>query len=211
MPRDSLLFGLAGVFFGVLVGWIIGAQQGPGSAPPAPQAQSEPAQPPAAQTAAPLDEARAAELRATAEGNPRDAQTRVQLANMYFDADRFEEAVRWYEASLEIDPRNANASTDLGVSYYYMNQPDRALQQFERSLAIDPKHSKTLLNIGMVRAFGKQDLDGAVKAWERVIEVAPNSPEGQRAKQAIDSVRNAHPDLSGSTPPSGGRPPGTPD
>ena len=66
-----------------------------------------------------------------------------------------------------------NASTDLGIAYYYMNQPDRALQQFDRSLAIDPKHTKTLLNIGIVRAFGKQDLEGAAKAWQQVIDVAP--------------------------------------
>ena len=66
-----------------------------------------------------------------------------------------------------------NASTDLGIAYYYMNQPDRALQQFERSLAIDPKHTKTLLNIGIVRAFGKQDLEGAAKAWQQVIDIAP--------------------------------------
>ena len=50
-------------------------------------------------------------------------------------------------------------STDLGVSYYYTNQPDRALAQFDRSLAINPKHTKTILNQGIVRAFGKQDLD----------------------------------------------------
>ena len=75
-----------------------------------------------------------------------------------------------------------NASTDLGIAYYYMNQPDRALQQFDRSLAIDPRHTKTLLNVGIVRAFGKDDLQGAAEAWQRVVEYAPESPEGKRAQ-----------------------------
>jgi hypothetical protein len=35
------------------------------------------------------------------------------------------------------------------------------LKQFDHSLSIDPKHVKTLLNVGIVRAFGKQDLAGA--------------------------------------------------
>ena len=61
-------------------------------------------------------------------------------------------------------------------------------------LAIDPTHSKTLLNIGVVRAFGKQDLEGAAKAWERVLEVAPNSAEAARAKQGLDGIRSAHPE-----------------
>lgn len=195
MHRESLVFGIAGVFFGLLVGWIIGSQQGGPSAPPAAQPQAA-AQPP--QAAAPLDEKRASELRATAERSPADAAARVQLANLYFDAERFEEAARWYEDALRINPRQADASTDLGIAYYYMNQPDRALEQFERSLAADPRHSKTYLNIGIVRAFGKQDLEGAAKAWQKVIEIAPDSAEGRAAKQALDSVREAHPDLAGS-------------
>ena len=110
--------------------------------------------------APPLDESRAAALEATIAKNPSDAESRVQLGNLYFDAERFAEATEWYEEALKIDPKDVNASTDLGIAYYYMNQPDRALQQFDRSLAIDPKHAKTLLNIGIVRAFGKQDLEG---------------------------------------------------
>ena len=82
-----------------------------------------------------------------------------------------------------------------------MNQPDRALQQFERSLAIDPKHTKTLLNIGIVRAFGKQDLEGAAKAWQQVIDLAPSSPEAGMARQALQGLRSAHPPGGSSSSP----------
>jgi tetratricopeptide (TPR) repeat protein len=202
MPKESVIFGIAGVFFGVICGWIIGSQQAAAprtaEAPPPQQAASGSAR----QSAAPrLDEARTKELQASAERSPRDAAPRVELANLYFDAERFEEAARWYEEVLKIDPRNANVSTDLGISYYYMNQADRALGQFERSLAIDPKHSKTWLNIGVVRAFGKEDLDGAAKAWQRVLAIAPDSAEGQRARQLLEGLRTAHP-----APPAGSAP-----
>ena len=60
-------------------------------------------------------------------------------------------------------------------------------------MTLDPKHAKTLLNIGVVKAFGKQDLPGAEEAWQKVVELAPNSPEGQAAKRALDSLRSAHP------------------
>ena len=117
----------------------------------------------------------------------------MQLGDLYFDAERFADATRWYEDALKIDPKHVNASTDLGIAYYYMNQPDRALQQFERSLSIDPKHTKTLLNIGIVRAFGKQDLEGAAKVWQEVIDLAPSSPEAGMARQALQGLRSAHP------------------
>lgn len=206
MRRDAILFGIAGVFFGVLVGWIIGAQH----SSTVPAAASAPAAAPqasagAAQSAPAFDEARAAQLKATADRNPADAESRVQLANLYFDAERYAEAARWYEAALQVDPKNVNASTDLGIAYYYSNQPDRALAQFDKSLELDPKHSKTLLNIGIVRAFGKQDLDGAEKAWEKVIQLAPDSPEAAVAKKGLDGLRAAH-GQGGTTPV--GKPPG---
>ena len=90
-----------------------------------------------------------------------------------------------------------NASTDLGVAYYYINQPDRAIQQFEHSLSIEPNHVKTILNMGIVRAFGKQDLAGAAQDWEKVIQLAPDSPEGRAAKQALDGLKSAHPGVGG--------------
>jgi cytochrome c-type biogenesis protein CcmH/NrfG len=201
VPKESILFGVAGVFFGLIVGWIIGSQHAavPAVENPAAQ-QAQPASAAQGEPTVPLDESRATALRATAEQNPRDAAARVQLGNMYFDAGRFPEAVRWYEQALQIEPRDANVSTDLGIAYYYTNQPDRALAQFDHSLQVDPKHSKTLLNVGVVRAFGKQDLEGAAKAWQRVIEVAPDSPEARAARQALDGLRNAHPDIRGSAP-----------
>ena len=189
--------GVAGVFFGILVGWIIGTQQGRPSPPAA--ASAAPSQSSGgsanAQASPSLDESRASAMKTTAQQNPTDAVTRVQLGNMYFDAGRFQDAVDWYEAALKIHPKDVNVSTDLGISYYYMNQPDRALAQFDRSLGIDPGHAKTLLNIGIVRAFGKQDLKGAADVWQKVLVVAPSSEEARAARQALDGLRSAHPDL----------------
>ena len=195
MNKESFVMGVAGVLLGLLAGWIIGTQQGAaGTRAPVPAEQQATAPSGQASPAPALDENQVTQLRAEAERDPRNPAPRVALGNLYFDSERYEDAARWYSDALQIDPRQVNVSTDLGIAYYYTNQPDRALEQFDRSLAIDPNHSKTLLNIGVVRAFGKQDLVGAAKAWERVLEVAPNSEEAARAKQGLDGIRSAHPD-----------------
>jgi cytochrome c-type biogenesis protein CcmH/NrfG len=226
MTRDSWALGLAGVFFGVLIGWIIGSQSRTDLvAPVAPAAasasttQQAPAGNPTAPsqaTPATLDENQVRGLTEQATQRPTDAAVRSQLGNLYFDAERYSDAIKWYEASLTVNPRDANVSTDLAVSYYYTNQTDRALQQFGVSLGIDPKHLKTLLNMGMVKAFGKQDLNGATEAWQEVVKLAPpDSPEGRAARQALESVKAAHPDTpgaasGGSAPPPAGPPPSRP-
>ncbi|MGE4053908.1 MAG: tetratricopeptide repeat protein [Vicinamibacterales bacterium] len=191
MKTESIAFALAGMLFGLIAGWVIGSQQATPAVPPRNTAQqSAPAsqgQPPA------VDEAQASTLRSAAEREPANPTPRVQLGNLYFDAGQYAEAITWYTDALKLAPEDVNVSTDLGVSYYYSDQPDRALEQFARSLEIDPNHTKTFLNLGIVRAFGKQDLEGAEEAWTRVIELAPDSTEGQAAQRALESLRTAHP------------------
>jgi len=49
-----------------------------------------------------------------------------------------------------------------------------------------------MLNQGIIRAFGKQDLPGALESWQKVVQYAPNSPEAARAKEGIDGLQSAH-------------------
>jgi cytochrome c-type biogenesis protein CcmH/NrfG len=207
MRAESIVIGTAGTVFGLIVGWIIGTQQAPARPfaqvpASAVQAPASAGPPPAA--AAVFDEAQATALRNIAEKDPANVQSRVQLGNMYFDAERYQDAIQWYDAALKLNPNDVSVSTDLGVCFYYTNQPDRAVSQMEASLRIDPRHTKSLLNLGIVKAFGKQDLAGAGAAWQEVVRIAPDSPEGQAAKRSIANLQAAHP--GGSPVP----PPGTP-
>ena len=204
MKPESLVFAAAGALFGIIAGWILGAEQA-SVRPQSVAALTVESQPAAtgqtAQAPPQLDQAQVDRLLKVAAADPANPSPRAALGNLYFDAERYQDATQWYEAALKLDPNNADVSTDLGVGYYYLNQPDRALAQFDRSLQIDSKHTKTLLNVGIVRAFGKQDLAGAAKAWEQVLALAPASPEGQAAKRALDAMKGAHPNLpAGSTP-----------
>jgi cytochrome c-type biogenesis protein CcmH/NrfG len=201
MKSDSIAYVVAGICFGVILGWVIGTQQArrstisPAAASPAvSQTTGTRAQEPPR-----LDEGRVQELNATLKQNPGDVTATIQLGNVYFDAERWDDAITWYRRALELDPDNPDASTDLGVSYYYTNRLDQALAQFERSLKMSPTHTKTLLNKGIVLAFGKQDLKAAAVEWQKVVELAPNSPEGQAARRALDGIASAAHSNSGGT------------
>jgi len=191
MSRDAVIFGVAGTVFGLLLGWIIGSQQA--SPRPGPVPTTAAATPSAPQDQAPpLDIQRATALEKQANAQPSDLTSRVQLANLYQDAQRPDLAIPWYEAAFRLNPKDVNISTDLAVCYYYTEQPDKALAQIDKSLALDPKHPATLLNQGIIRAFGKQDLPGALESWQKVVQYAPNSPEAARAKEGIDGLQSAH-------------------
>ena len=206
MKSDAVAFGIAGVLFGLIAGWMIGSQQAASRPAPAPSAaatQSDSSTGSSGGTtrAAVLDQTQVNALTSVAQREPSNVKPRIDLANLYFDAEKYDDAIKWYEEALKINPKDANVSTDLGVCYYYTNQPDKALAQFDASLKLDPKHTKTLLNIGIVKAFGKQDLPGAMEAWKQVLAIAPDSPEGQAAKKALDSLQSAHGSVGGSQKP----------
>jgi len=206
MTREALVFGISGTCFGLLVGWILGSQQParPGAAVAAPAA-TQAAATPGSPTPPPLDVRRAAELERTANSQATDPVVRAQLGDLYFDAERFDQAIPWYEASLKLQPKNVNVSTDLAVCYYYVNDPARALKQIEHSLSIDPRHAKTLLNQGIIRAFGTQDLAGAFDSWRNIVEGSPGTEEAKRAQQLIDGLKSGHPAVGGAGDATGGK------
>ena len=216
MRSDAIAFGIAGVCFGLIAGWVIGSQQA--ASRPAVAAANAPAGNASGDTAAGggsgtraamLDETQVTALKSVADHESKNPKPRIDLANLYFDADRYDDAIKWYGEALALAPTNVDVSTDLGVCYYYTNQPDKALAQFDKSLALDPRHVKTLLNVGIVRAFGKQDLKGATESWQKVIELAPGTPEAQAAKRALDSLQSAHPGMTGAPGAPGATKPGS--
>ena len=129
MKSDAIAFGIAGILFGLIAGWIIGSQQAvvrpPAAAPLAQQPSASSGG--AAPRAAVLDETQVNALKTVAEKEPANATPRVQLGNLYFDAEKYDDAIKWYGDALKLAPKDVNVSTDLGVSYYYSNQPDKAL------------------------------------------------------------------------------------
>jgi len=214
MKSESIVFAIAGICFGIILGWVIGTQQaGRRNAAPVQLQSAAPAAAPAAGDAAAggtrqppaLDEGKVQSLLTIIKSDPKNVGAHVQLANTYFDAERYPDAIKWYEEALTLDPKNPDASTDLGVSYYYSGRTDEALKQFENSLKINPKHAKTLFNKGIVLAFGKRDLQGATEAWQQVVQLAPGTPEAQAAQQGLQGIAAAQGRAPApSAPPPGG-------
>ena len=175
-----------------LMGWIVWSERPVESPPPSASTDDAQADAGGQPPEAALDETHVAALEAAAAAAPDDVVSRLALGDLYFGARRFEQAILWYEAALELDSHDGDAGTNLGVSYYYAGQTERAVAQFEQSLEINPSNQRALLSLGIVRAFGLQDIEGATALWERVIEIAPDSPEGRAARDSLDRMGQAH-------------------
>ena len=147
----------------------------------------------AAPEAVEVDDARVAQLEAqVAAADAGDAAPRAALGDLYFEARQFDEAIAWYEQAVELDPGNADTGTSLGVSYFFVGDSEQAVAAIDAVLAASPDHPRALLSLGIVRAYGLQDLEGARAAWEQVLAAAPDAPESVAAREAIDRLTAAH-------------------
>ena len=180
--------GIAGVLFGIIVGYIIGSGQFQNAAVSA--AGTLPAtSAPSGQAPALVTEADLRPYRDILANDPKNATAAEALGNKLYDAGRYAEAVPYYQQSLANDPKNVNVSTDLGTALFYAGRADEALVQLEKSLALDARHAQTLFNIGIVKRDGKNDRKGAVEAWERLLATDPGYADASKVQALIAETK----------------------
>jgi len=182
----SVVGGIAGMLFGVIVGYVA-AQSG--ATRPAAVGAPTVAATSAAATAPIVDERELSAYKDILAGDPENVRAAIELGNRLYDAGRYADAVPYYEQALALEPRNISVSTDLATALWYAGRVDAALAQFEKSLAIDSGHPQTLYNLGIVRRDGKADLDGAMEAWEALIARSPATAEAGRARTLVGQLR----------------------
>ena len=189
--RDSItpltaVTGIAGVLFGVIVGYMLGVSRtGAGSLPVTANASTSDAPHPTAV----VTEQELQGWRNILATDPKNVRANVELANRLYDAGRYPDAIPYYQQAFTLDPKNVSVSTDYATALYYAGRADEALAQFDRSLAIDPKHGQTLFNIGIVKRDGRNDPKGAIAVWERLLASVPDYPDAPRVRSMIAELK----------------------
>ena len=153
---------------------------------PAPQAQA-----PQPQAADPGRLSMIAELEKETQANPANEKAWIELGNAYFDTGQHEKSIQAYRRALEINPNNANVWTDMGVMYRRSGNPQEAIKSFDKAAEVDPKHEISRMNKGIVLLHDMNDMQGAIKAWEELLEINPVavSPTGQSIDQMVQQMK----------------------
>jgi tetratricopeptide (TPR) repeat protein len=137
----------------------------------------------------PVDTARVNELASKIKQNPKDFDSIVELANIDFDQKQYDDAINLYKKALEIRPDALNVRTDMGTAMFYLNRYDDAIATFKQSLVSNPNDAQTLFNLGVAMLHGKNDPQGALQYWDKLVETNPNHPQAQFVKEQIKKLR----------------------
>ena len=135
-------------------------------------------------------EQRIAATRQLIEQDPRNVKAWIALGNDYFDSQQREKAVEAYGKALQLQPDNPDVLTDQGIMYRELGAYDKAIANFEKASTIDPKHLQSILNLGILYGQDLKDENKAIKTWNRVIQIAPASPQAAKAREYIEQLKN---------------------
>jgi tetratricopeptide (TPR) repeat protein len=183
MSPLTVVTGVAGVMFGIIVGYMLGVSQAGGGSSPVAAATTQTAAAPAA------NEQEMQAYRNVLASDPKNVRANIELGNRLYDASRYTEAIPYYQQAFTLDPTNVNVSTDLATALYYAGRTDEALAQFEKSLALDPKHGQTLYNVGILKRDAKNDASGAIAAWERLLSTVPDYPDAAKVRTMVAALK----------------------
>ena len=122
---------------------------------------------------------------------PDDADGWVMLGRSYAALDRHPEAVPAFQRALALRPRDAGLMADYADALAMASggslagEPSRVIDQ---ALAIEPAHPK-LLALAGTAAFSRNDFAGALRHWEKLAQLAPDSEYMAQLQSGIDAAR----------------------
>ena len=140
---------------------------------------------------APPGSDRIAALERQTQADPGNFKAWTDLGNAYFDSNQYEAAISAYRKSLELNPNNANVWTDMGVMHRRAGRPEEAIKSFDQAIAADPKHEVSRMNKGIVLLHDLNDINGAIEAWEALLEINPiaMAPNGISIDQMVSQLK----------------------
>jgi cytochrome c-type biogenesis protein CcmH/NrfG len=190
----AYIFGVVCLVMGIALGYLFRGSSSNASptaheGPPVPVAQSAAGTQPTPQQFKQMADKQAEPLIAQLKSQPNDAELLARIGNIYYDVQQYKEAVNYYQQSLKINPKNVDVRTDLGSCFWYSNDPDAALREFDESLKYNPKHAGTLFNMGVVKWQAKMDPDGAVRAWQKLLDTNPGFKEKAKVLDLITRAK----------------------
>ncbi len=198
MTRDMIIGIVIGLLAGLFVGYQIGSSGASRAAPVAAMPAMPPGMPagqppgmPPGMGGAPNPEIQQqiATLQSVVARDPKNFEAWVQLGNDFFDTRQPQKAIEAYGRALELKPNDPNVLTDQGVMYRELGQFDKAVANFTRASKADPSHVQSLFNLGVVYASDLKQPQKATEAWNKVIQIAPSSPQAAQAKQGIADLK----------------------
>lgn len=112
------------------------------------------------------------------------------LGNVYYQQQRYQQAIAMYYKALAIDPDYAKARNNLGSTYMRLAMDERAIEELQRALRADSSYGLAYYNLACVYARGS-DSATAAQYLRQAIALEPQAHSWAQTDTDFASVRTA--------------------
>ncbi len=105
-----------------------------------------------------------------------DAEIYFDIASIYQDMGKTNEAIDYYKKSLEIRDNFPQALCNLGLAIHENGDPDQALYYYNKAIQIKSSYVEVINNIGLAMK-DKKNIHAALEYYNRALEISPDYPE----------------------------------
>jgi tetratricopeptide (TPR) repeat protein len=205
MKREPMVFAVAGMIFGFVLGYMAAGLGDPPTSDPHPRPRAEASGRPAPGGAAepggeaspaaghdhpvgPADPDEVRTLESLAARDKQNVQVRIELGNLLMDHAQYADSARWYREALSLKPADNDVRVDLGASLLNLGRAPDALAEFDQALKNDPGHKKALFNKGLALMQSGRPQE-AVAVWDGLLKRYPGDPQLQGLKDQVERIR----------------------
>ncbi len=135
----------------------------------------------------PADPALVRKLEDQLKTDPKNFDALRELGNLRYDERNYAEAAVLYARALEVRD-DVNVRSDRGGALLQSQQVDEAIRELQTALAKDPLHPQALFIMGVALMEGKDDREGALASWKKLVAAHPNLPEIDAVKRQIQQL-----------------------
>ena len=114
-----------------------------------------------------------------------DVQQLMLVGTQRMNAGSYAEAMVVFNRLTEGFPEYAEGWNKRATLHYVLGNVDASIDDIEKTLALEPRHFGALSGLGMVY-IQRKELSKAKQAFEELLEVHPNSPNGKQNLELVE-------------------------
>ena len=129
------------------------------------------------------------DLKETVREDPKNLAAWLKLGDIYFDYNRYREAIEAYSHYLSIKPEDSDIRTKMGMMLRGLEDFDGAIEAFRKAAQMNPRHAESRFQLGVLFLQEKKDVKGAITTWENYLQVSPKSERANWVKAEIERLK----------------------
>jgi tetratricopeptide (TPR) repeat protein len=121
--------------------------------------------------------------------SPGSFDAQMNLANAYYGAKMYDDAIESYRSASNIKPMDSSVYYLTGVALRDKNSFQEAASSFDRATQLNGGYHQAFYELGMIYYRNIKDKQKAIANFEKVLSIKPDHPDADKIRNIISMLK----------------------